>query len=379
MALLFVTEGGFMRDDVCPPSSCRTSWFRQRSTWWLKTVRSSVSWVSWHTGQTRTAPFSLHDWGCCEVAVSLSPVINKTVWGESFFKLCLGWGLTLFNSNSSLFFAISSSTSHSSLHVSTMLQSSWSFSKSKSESESGSVLWFGFLEDSPRHRSMCLLKTFKSVVSTCLKHTGQVRLSDTVPPQPDVDAWASTKLFSERFEAVPFCTSVTGSKLFSAWEPMEVITGTFSPSSCVLELAAWSCNLLAWALWKKDCWGSSPLWPPFNSLCLLRQGTSSCFWHFWIVGRQVRVHGWMEWLEAFSLSRFWCIPWMGPVQSVFPGWRKPMMLLCRGFLSSELTKAEIRTPTSTKTNYLEKSAKWMPTVLLFPHAACHRSFRFISS
>lgn len=376
MALLFATACGFVRDDVCPLSSCRTSWFRQRSTWWLKTVRSSVSWVSWHTGQMRTGLLSSQGWGCWELTVSLSLLINRSVWVEWFFTLCWRWGPTPFGSASSLFFASSSSSSasasHSSLHFSSTLQRS--FSESKSDSESETVLWFGFAGHSLRHWSMWLLKTFKSVVSTRLKHTGQVRLSDAAPSQPDVDARASTKS-----EAVwGMCAFVGDSTPFSVAEYLEVISQTVSTSSsCVPELAAWSCNLLAWALWKKDCWGSSPLCPPSDALCLLRQGNSTCFWHFCAGGRPAGL--WTEWLDRCSFAGSSCVPWTGPLESALPGWRKPTMLLCRGFLSSELTKAEIRTPTSTKTNHLEKTAKWMPTVLLFPHAACHRPFRFISS
>lgn len=265
----------------------------------------------------------------------------------------LSWRLTQCWTSSgwTLFFA-SSSTFIDSLH---------SVSESKSESESGSVVWFGFPPAPLRHWSICVLKTFKSVVLTCLKHTGQVRLSDTELSQPDVDAWAAvwgTKQFSEWSEAVLLCAFAHDSILFWAAVSMGVITEALSlcPSSCALDFAAWSWSLLAWALWKKDC--CSVLWPP-----------SPCF--FCAGGTAAKCQVWTEWLDKCSFSGLLCISWVEPLEPVLPGWRKPIMLFCRDFLSSKLTKAEIRTPTSNKTNDTEKNLK---PVLLF-----HRSFRFIPS
>ena len=366
-ALKFGTAGGFMGHEACPPSSCRTSWFRQRSTWRLKITRSSLSWVTWHIGQMRTGPLSLHDWGRCEVTVTLSQSIDTSICIDLFFKLhWSSWGSALLESIFSLFFAPSSSTSLSPLRLPATSHSVWLFSRSKSDSESDwlTAIWFGFLEASLRHWSMCLLKTVKSVVSTSLKHTGQVKLSDTVLPKPDVDAWASTgatKSFSEASEAVQIlsCTSVDASRPFCVH--VGVTTEVFSPcfSSCVLAFATWSCILLAWALWKKDCWGSPPVLLPSKPLCFLQLVTSS-LWHVCARGREARVKVCREWLERCSFSSFWCIPCEARLKSVLSGWRKPTMLFCRGFLSSELTKAEILTPTSTKTNHLERKPqnKW---------------------
>lgn len=256
-----------MKDDVCLPSSCKTSWFRQRSMWWLKTARSWVSWVSWHTGQTKTGPLLLDGFGSCEVAVLLSSLINETFWTESFFTLLWPfWGLT---------FDFFSWASCRLLSLFTAARSSRSFFRSDSDSVSDSVPSFVFWEALLRHWSICVLKTFRSVVSTFLKHMGHVRVSDS--SQADVDACACTGLgVSER----------SGGKwLFSlavAGVPVLAITGAFSPlpSFFVAALAASSCSLLTWALWKKDCWSPTVAWLPSVCLCLLRQGRSSCLWCF---------------------------------------------------------------------------------------------------
>lgn len=337
-----------MGDDVRPSSSCRTSWFRQRSTWWLKIVRSSLSWVSWHTGQTRTGPLSLRGRGRREVSAPLSPRIDNAVRSESFSKpRWSSWGSTPFDSHGA--------------------DSFWPLSTSRSDSVSETVRAPGFLEASQRHRSICLLKAFKSVVSTCLKHTGQVRLSDSVPPQRDVDARASTG-GTKSFSDTPGAAWVGGRSVEATAEP-------FSPptSFWVLACAAWSSSRLACALWKKDCLGSSVVWPP----CLIPQGTSSGLRHVCTRGRQAGGPVWKEGLGRLFFSSFSSVPWEGPLRSVLSCFRKPMMLLWRGFFSSVLTKAEILTPANRNANHPDKT-KWAQTAVLFPRAVRHGSFRITS-
>lgn len=336
-----------MGDEVCPLNSCRTPWFRQRSTWWLKITRSSLSWVSWQTGQMRVRLLSSHDCGCCKVTVFMSLLITKVFWTESSMRLC--WFFqraSLFDTETSLSF--SSSITQSLLHFS---NSSRSFCTSRSESESETVCWFGLREEWWRHWSICVLKVFKSVVSTLLKHTGQVRLSDDVPPQPDVDARASdgeTQPFSNKSEAVEIfsCAFLGDSPTFWVEVYVEVITGASwaCSSSCLFAFPVWILSLLAWAIWKKDCLGSLLFRLPSNTLFLVHTGSSCCRLHFCTKGGQGKGWVWREWTGTGFSSNFWSISLVELLECTFPGWRNPRMLFCWGFLSSELTNVEILTP-----------------------------------
>lgn len=294
-------------------------------------MRSSLSWLSWHIGQMRTWPLLPHVLTFWEV-LSASLINSAEVWGP-FVKVG-GSSLWLTPVESDTSAATSPSLSVSSLWR-------WSFSWSKSDSASDPVHLLGFSEASRRHWSMWLLKTFRSFVSTLLKHTGQSRLSDTLPPHPDVDATASARggqRWSSGRSAVELSLcwgSVGGSALVVA-----LYSGSLAFISC-------SFSRRAWALWKKDCWGSSSVFSPSDLFCFLQRRTSSGFWPDCTGSRQARGLVWTEWLRRWSFSCFWLLG-ITSSESVLPCWRKPMMLLCWGLLSSELTNAEILTPTSAQ-------------------------------
>lgn len=173
VSLLFVTvtDAGFTDITVFPSSLCSTSWFRQRSTWLLKAVRSFVSWVLWHTGQMRTEPSSSDGLGCSKsMLTSRFRVMSLFLWPSSgsAWKNSCREGSVLFTSFSPEF----------------CFSDVWHwisvFCELKSDSES--VLWFILVLLPLRHWSMWLLKIFRFVVLTWLKHTGQVRPSECVRP-----------------------------------------------------------------------------------------------------------------------------------------------------------------------------------------------------
>lgn len=309
-ALLFGTEGGFMGEDVSNCSSWRTCWFRQRSTWRLKLMRSSLSWVSRQIGQTRAG--LLRSGGCSEAAAAF-PLTDWAISVEVLATPPPPGGSIGFNP---------SPTSASSTLLPRL-----SFRRCR----------LGFCAElALRHWSMCLLKTDKSAVSTLLKHTGQER---PTPPEVDAPAWQAWS-WSASSDAAHSWAAVTDA------EPVP-------EPACWLALAAaaWTCSLFARALWKKDCWGSS------------RVFFSSDSSGFWLPGGRI----WDE-LERWSFSFNGCCValWEGP-NSCFCEFRKLTMLFCRGFLSSQLTNAEILTPASTKkANYLRSDV----------FKVCHRSFRF---
>lgn len=212
---------------------------------------------------------------------------------------------------------------------------SWSKSHSGSESENLP----GFSEASLKQWSMCRLNTFRSFVSTLLKHTGQLRLSDTLLPHPDVVATALVRggqlSTSNRLAADPSTSLRSGGGSAPA-----LSTGRFSFISC-------SFSLRAWALWKKDCWGSPSHSLASEPFSFLQRGSSSAFWAVWTGSGQASGLVWAQLLPIWSS---WCFRLTGVESSgsVLPCWRKPMMLFCRGFLSSELTNAEILTPASAE-------------------------------
>lgn len=287
-----------MGEDVSNCSSWRTCWFRQRSTWRLNMMRSSLSWASRHIGQTRAG--LLRSGGCSEALLLLFPLTDGAISVEVLPTLRSSVGSIGFNS--------SLTSAFSALHP------RLSFCRCR----------LGFCAElAPRHWSMCLLKTDKSAVSTLVKHTGQER-----PTPSEVEAPASqARSSSASSEAAHLLASITEG------EPIP------EPACClVLAAAAWSCSLFARALWKKDCWGSS------------RVFISSDSSDFSLLGCRI----WDElerWL--FSLNCCCVASWERP-DSGFREFRNPTMLFCCGFLSSKLTKAEILTPASTK----KKQTTW---------------------